>query len=175
MNFNDFREGNIYNCPFSSQTLTTVGNWDLFLVKTSSGSRVQILDLQLGQQSTNNATVQSLGVAFIVGTTSTGAGTAITPVNTKRWSGTPTAVSSVSGPSSSLASTTSVGAAMVYANAFEANSGKFSYRVNEDFGVPVVITNSQTMVIRVTTPQSSGGIVIHGTLTFKEVGMGLPS
>jgi hypothetical protein len=172
MQFNDSREGNIYNVWLQANTLSTAGQNDIYALVTSSGSRIQLLDVRLGQASTNPTAIQSLGIQFFSGTTSTGpAGGALTPFNTKRWAGSPTAVTSATGPTTTLSSTTS--ATLVYADAFDAASGSFRYKPNEAYGLPIVITNSQRFHIRVTTPQLP--VIIHGTLTFKEIGFGLPA
>jgi hypothetical protein len=173
MQFNDSREGNVYNVWLQANTLSSGGPNDIYALLTSSGSRIQILDVRLGQASTNPAAIQSLGVQFFSGTTSTApAGTALTPFNTKRWAGAPTAVTSVTGPTTTLSTTTS--ATLIYADAFDAASGSFRYKPREDYGVPIVITNSQRFHIRVTQP-SSIPVILHGTLTFKEIGFGLPA
>jgi hypothetical protein len=171
MLFNDDRQANIFNVSFSAQTLSTVGNWDLFTITASSGSRVQILDIDLGQQSTAPSAIQALGIQCFSGSTAGSGGTAITPVNTKRWTAAPATVTNVLGPSTALASTAS--ATQIYANAFEAASGRFRYRSTEDYGIPIVISNSQRFVMRVTTPQTA--VKISATLTFKELGYGLPA
>lgn len=171
MEFNSDRQANIFNVPFSAQTLSTNGNWDLWVLTPSSGSRVQLLDIDIGQASTNPTAVQSLGVQIFRGSTGGSGGSAITAVNTKGWTGSPTAVTSATGPSTTLASTTS--ATLVYASAFEAAAGRFRYRPWEDGGVPIVVTNSQRLHVRATTPQLS--VIVHGTLTFKELGYGLPA
>lgn len=173
MQFVDTREGNVFNVPFASQTLSTAGTWDLYTITAPAASRVQLLDIELGQQSTAPANIQALGVGFFIGTTSTGTGTGITAVNTKRWTGAPTAGTSVTGPTTSTASTASAAIALIYANAFEAASGKFSYRPNEEYGVPIVVSNNQRLFIRVSQPQLA--VVLSGTLTFKEIGYGAPA
>jgi hypothetical protein len=172
MLFNDAREGNVYNASIQANVLSTTGQNDIYATLASSGSRFQVLDIRLAQASTNPTAIQSLGIQFFTGSTSTApAGTALTLFNTKRWSGAPSAVTSVTGPTTTLSSTTS--ATLIYADAFDAASGSFRYKPREDYGVPLVITNSQRFHIRVTTPQLP--VIIHGTLTIKELGVGLPA
>lgn len=171
MQFVDTREGNIFNVWLSANSLSTGGPNDIFNILAPTKSRVQLLEVRIGQSSTNPTAIQSLGVSFFSGSSSSGAGATITAYNTKQWTGAPTAGTSVTGPSTTIASTTS--ATLLYAGAYDAAAGTFVYRPNEQYGVPLVITNGQRFHIRVTTPQLP--VVSHGTLTFKEIGYGAPA
>lgn len=172
MQFVDSREGNIYAVPFASQAVSTAGPVDLVTLKSPSGMRVQLLDITLGQSSSNPSAIQALGLMIFTGSSSTAStGATITAQNQRRWSGAPTAGTSCNGLSTSLLSTAS--ATLVLADAFEANSGKWRYRPSEEGGVPIVLNINQRMNLRLTTP--SLALTMFGSVTIKELGAGLPA
>jgi hypothetical protein len=158
-----------FSVPIVAQALTTAGPVDIWGFLAPAGSRFEVLSVMLGQTSTAASGVQGLGVSLFRGSTGVSTGAAITPANSKGWSGAPTAGTVVTGPSSNLVSTAS--ATLIFADAFSAANGQFSYRPGAM--CRPVITNSQRFHIRVTQP--SAAVSVHGSVTFREVGRGLPA
>jgi hypothetical protein len=99
-------------------------------------------------------------------TTAASSGTLTTPVNVKGWTGAPTAAMTANSLSSSLLTTTS--ATVVYAGAFDAN-GSFCYEPSDR---PIMAT-SQRHNVRLSIPQV--GASVHGSMTVREIGKGLPT
>jgi hypothetical protein len=166
---NDGREGNVFTVPIVAQSLSTAGPADVWGFQAPAGSRFEVMSVMLGQTSTAASGVQGLGVSLFRGSTGVSTGGAITPSNTKGWSGAPVAGTTVTGPSSNLVSTAS--ATLVYADSFEAANGRFAYAPDPTYRP--VFTNSQRFHIRVTTPQVA--LSVHGSVTFREVARGLPA
>jgi hypothetical protein len=167
-----FREGNIYRCHVSAQTLSTAGPADLwsFYASTNPVTRLELMSINLNFSSSaiSNAP-QGLGLTLWSGSTANGGGATITPVNLKGWSGAPTAGSSVTGPSSTLASTTS--ATIIHA---ESVNTAFSWtypRFQDNTGLTrPVFASDQRGMLRIAAPQVA--LVMSDSLIFREIGGG---
>ena len=100
--------GPIFTYSFTAHTLSTAGPSDVFTVTASTASRVSVREIRIAQFSEfGDAAAELLSLQFLVGSTLIGGGTAISAVNVLRHTGAPTAGSSVTGPSTTLASTAS--------------------------------------------------------------------
>jgi hypothetical protein len=159
--------GITYNINLSAASLTTANAWDVFTVTPDSSSRVELVSIKLQLVSTAYAVFPAIGVQVMRGsTTAASSGTLTTPVNVKGWTGAPTAAMTANSLSSSLLTTTS--ATVVYAGAFDAN-GSFCY---EPCDRPIMAT-SQRHNVRLSVPQV--GASVHGSMTVREIGKGLPT
>jgi hypothetical protein len=158
--------GPIFTYPFSATALTTAGPVDLWCVTAPSNSRLAVREIRIGQYSdAGDSEAEMLSITFMSGSTAPSSGTAITGRNINRYSTaiTPAANTSVVGPSTTLASTTS--ADLIFADSFNAMGGFRYYPVpSERF----IIGLSQRFVIRMTVPNDA--LTINGTLMVQEVG-----
>ena len=145
----------------SSGQLTTGA--EVFTLLASTLSRVDILKLELAQQS--SGPIAAL-IEHWRGSTGGSTGTAIPAVSQEGWATAPAAVSAISGVSTTLNSTSTASQNVVRteANAFEQDSGK--YKFEPDF--PPIVDYLQRYSVRVTSTGGIGPMV--ATLTFRETG-----
>ena len=156
--------GAVYTYPFSATVLSTAGPTDLWCITAPSNSRVAIREIRLGQYTEfGDAQAELLSLQIWTGSTAIGGGTTITGLNVKRFSGSLTASSSVTGPSTTIASTTS--ATVVLADSYNVAAGWY-YKPEPD--ERIVIGLSQKLFVRQTTPNDA--ITINGTLVIQELG-----
>ena len=158
--------GSIFLYPFSATIMSTTGPSNLFCVTAPSNSRVALRELRLGQHTEfGDAQAELLSIILLSGSTSIGGGTAITGVNNKRYSGAATAASSVTGPSTTLGSTTS--ATLVLADSFNVAAG-YLYRPPPIERIEIGL--SQRLIVHCpSTPNDP--ITLNGTLVLQELGM----
>lgn len=155
--------GPVYTVPFSAVALTT-NPQDLWCLTASSSSRVVIRELRLGQYTEfGDAQSELLSLTILTGSTAPSSGSAITPLNVQGHTGAPVAQSSVVGPSTTLASTTS--ATQRFADVWNVAAG-FLYAPMP--AERLVVQPSQRMVLRMTAPNDA--ITINGTMTIQEIG-----
>lgn len=155
--------GSVFTAPFSAVALTTNAQ-DLFFVTAPSNSRVAIREIRLGQYSEfGDAEAELLSLTVMTGTTSVAAGSTITPRNVRSHSGAPTAGTSVSAPSTTLASTTS--ATVRLADVWNVAAG---WWYNPPVAERLVLEPSQKAVLRMTAPNDA--MTVNGTLVFQEIG-----
>lgn len=156
--------GPVFTGSFAGTSLTTFGNNDAFVLTAGSSTRVAIREVRLSQTSDfGDAEAEQISVYFGVGSTSTGGGSSITPQNLQRHSGAPSPASSLTGPSTTLASTTSV--AVVWTGDLNVAAGLL-YRASRD--EQFVIEPSDRFTIRLGTPNDA--LTAHGTIVFEELG-----
>lgn len=171
MEENGYRQGNIFSASFKSVALTTNAN-DLFTVYASTNpvTRVEILSINLsvGSSAVTN-TPQVATVSLMTGTTSTGAGAAITPTNLRRWANAPTAGSAVNGPTTTVGSSAS--ATQIWADGFNIGGGYLFPPYQEMTGlVRPVIASGQRLTLRLEAPSTA--LVMSGSICFREIGGG---
>jgi hypothetical protein len=155
--------GPVFTAPFSAQTLTT-NPIDLFCVVASSLSRVVIREVRLGQYTEfGDAQAELLSLTMMVGSTAGSSGTAITPRNVKTHTGAPTAGSSVTGPSTTLASTTSVN--VHWADSWNVAAGLLYSPLPPE---RMVIQPGEIFNLRMSAPADA--MTLNGTLVFQEIG-----
>ncbi len=156
--------GPVYTATFSAQTLSSEGPHDLWCVTASTLSRVVIREIRLGQYSdAGDAEAELLSLQILTGSTATSSGSAITPQNVQGHAGAPQAVSSVVGPSTTLASTTS--ATERWADAWNVAAGLLYAPLPPE---RIVIEPGQTMCLRMSTPNDE--LTANGTLLMQEIG-----
>jgi hypothetical protein len=166
-------EANLYSVAFSAQTLSTGGSWDLWglFASTSPVTRLEVVSIDLDfSASAISATPQALSLTVFRGSTASSTST-VTPAQLKGWSGAPTAGSSATGPSSSLVSTAS--ATLIWAGVANAATGWHFPPQQADAFTRPILASGQRLHLRLATPQAA--LVASGTLTFRELGSGLPS
>ena len=157
--------GPIFNYPFSAVALSTAGPVDLFCVTAPSNSRVAVRGIRWGQHMDfGDAQAELLPITFWTGSTAIGGGTVIAGVNVQRHAGAPTAGSSVTGPLTTLASTTSATVALT--NSWNIATG-FHYKPG-DFRERIVISPGTRFVARSGTPNDA--FTLSGTLVLQEIG-----
>ena len=157
--------GPVFTAPFAAVSIGTTGVYDLYCVTAPSNSRLAIREVRLGQF-TDFADLQSeiLSLTLMIGTTSlSSGGAAITPQNVRTHSGAPTAGSSVTGPSTTLASTTS--AAVRLADTWNIMAGWY-YRPELD--ERIIINPGERFVLRQTGVTDA--FTMNGTLVIQEIG-----
>lgn len=157
----------LFTIPFSGFAVSSTGGasfFDVFSIKASSLSRVEIHEINLGQLSSAVSNNQQLSVQIMRGSTALGGGATVTPQNTKGWSAAPTALSSATAPSSNLASTAS--ATLIFAKNTD-YSGSFFY--NPDDYQEFVLDKSQALNVRVSAPPVT--VQLSGTMLIREVGL----
>jgi hypothetical protein len=158
--------GAVYTYSFQATALSSAGPADIFTVTAPTNSRVAIRELRFAQTSDfGDAQAEILSLIFMVGSTSTApAGTAITGTNVRTYTGTPTAGSSVTGPTTTLASTSS--ATLLLADAYNV-AAPYLYIPPPD--MRFVLGRGQRFVARIaTTPNDA--LTVNGTLTLQEIG-----
>jgi hypothetical protein len=164
---------NLYSVVFSAQTLSTGGAWDLFGLRGSTDpiSRIEVVSIDIGfSTSAVSATPQALSLTMFRGSTAASP-TPFTPVNLKGWANAPTANSSATGPSSTPVSTAS--ATLIWAEAVNVAHGWHFPPLQAERFVRPILASGQRLHLRLATPQVA--LVASGTLTFRELGAGLPS
>jgi len=155
--------GPVYTVPFSAQALTTNEN-DLFCLVASTDSRVVIREIRLGQYTEfGDAQAELLSLTMMVGSTEESSGTGITPRNVKTHTGAPTADSSVVGPSTTLASTTS--ANVHWADSWNVAAGLLYSPLPPE---RLVIQPGEIFNLRMSAPADT--LTMNGTLVFQEIG-----
>lgn len=155
--------GPVFTVPFSAAVLTT-NPIDLWCLTAGSSTRVVVREVRIGQFSEfADAQAELLSVTMLTGSTAPSSGAAITPVNVQGHTGAPTATSSVVGPSTTLASTTS--AVQRVADAWNVAAGYLYSPLPIE---RMVLNPSQTLAIRMTAPNDA--MTVNGTLTFQEIG-----
>lgn len=159
----DNPKGPVYTASIATTALSSAGPHDLFVLASTSASRVAVLDIEVTQSSSAPAIAQSLGLRLWRGTTSTGTGAAITPAHIHGWS-TMAAVSGVTANSSTIVSTAS--AVLLHAAALDAAGGNWRYKPCS----PPILNTNQRMHLTATTPQTTMTTPLHVTVTFAEIG-----
>jgi hypothetical protein len=153
--------GRIYTASilFSLTTAAT----EIFSLLASSLSRVEIMSLDLQQNST---LPQAISVEMYRGSTGGSTGAAIVPANRSGWAAAPASTSVVTGNSTTLNSTTSSGVARIFAGGFKVDSGNFRYAPT----LGPVIDVSQRFSARVSAPSTAAALSLAGLLTYRETG-----
>lgn len=159
--------GPVYTCPFSATALSS-NPYDIFCVTAPSNSRVAIREVRLAQYSDfGDAQAELISLSILTGSTSiSSGGPVITPVNVRRWSQNTSAGSSVTGPSTTLASTTS--ATLVLADCWNVAA---PYLYQPAWADRVILGLSQRALIRITAPNDA--LTVNGTLVLQEIGQGV--
>lgn len=159
------RGDNIYNDPnqafvatFTSSALSTGGAHDLLAMVSTSASRVELVAIELQQQTT---TPWGGGIEIFRGSTSTPGGAAVTPASLAGWS-TRAAVSAVNANTTAAMSTAS--AVRLFNGGFEADSGRFEYRPDP----MATLQLNQRLHLRLAAP--SVATAIAWAVTFREIG-----
>lgn len=157
----------LFAFPFSGVTLSSTVSataYDLWSVKASSLGRVVLEEINLGQRTTAAGGAVQLDIQLLRGTSANASpGATIAGVNTKGWATAPTALTSATGPSSNLASTTN--ASLLYADNTDL-SGNWNYRPDdyEEF----TLDSSQGFTLRISPPVTN--VAVSGTLLLREIG-----
>jgi hypothetical protein len=155
--------GVVYTTPFSSVTLSTAAVSDLFVLTAPSNSRVAIREIRLGQFSEfGDAQAEVLSLSIMTGSTSGGGGTTLTPRNVAAYTGALTASSSVTGPSTTPASTAS--AVLRLADSWNVAAG---WWYKPDLRERLVLGLNQRLVLRLNSVPADP-ITLNGTLVFQE-------
>lgn len=172
MEFNSYREANVYSIPIYKQTISTAGPADIFgiLASTSPVSRVEVLAINLSVSSSAvSGTPQALALQLLRGSTASSTSAAITPVNLRGWSGAPSAGSSATGPSSGIVSTAS--ASQIWADSMNTAIGWTFPPAQDETGLcRPVLASGQRLHLRLDTPQVA--LVLSGNVTIREIGGG---
>ena len=156
--------GPIFTFAFSAISLSTAGPADLFFFTAPSNSRVSVREVRLGQYTEfGDAQAELLPIQLMTGSTGTGAGTAIVGLNVQRHTGGPTAGSSLTGPTTTVASTAS--AVVNLSDSFNVAAG-FYYK--PDWDERIVVPPSGKFMLRVGTPNDA--LTLNGTIVLQEIG-----
>jgi hypothetical protein len=167
MSHERYVRGPVFTVPFSAQALTT-NPQDLFFITNASVGRLAINEIRLGQYTEfADAQAELLSLLLMLGTTSAAVGTTITPQNVRQHTGASTAAFEVSGPSTTLSSTTS--AVVRVADSWNVAGGWF-YRPDLVLTERIVLEASQKAVLRMTAPNDA--LTLNGTLTLQSLGIG---
>ena len=166
---NDIEHGGpIFTYPFNATAVSSAatGGYDLWCVTAPSNSRLAVREIRIGQYSEfADAQSELLSILLLTGSTGISAGgSVITGQNLKRYSGAATAASSVTGPSTTLASTAS--ASLLLADSFNVAAGWY-YRPPQVIERPV-IGLSQRLLVRMSGVNDA--LTLNGTLTLQELG-----
>jgi hypothetical protein len=161
-------QGPIYTYSFSATSLSSGGPNDVFCVTAPSNSRLLVRELILGQTSDfGDAQAEVLSVTMLAKSTAIGGGSVITAVNKHLYTTAGVAAgSSVTGPSTTLASTAS--AVLFRADTWNVAAGYRYYPVPDE---RPVIGLSQRFVVRISTPND--GLTANGTLVLQQIGQGI--
>jgi hypothetical protein len=163
--------GSVYTAPFSAQVLTTNAQ-DLFLVTAPSAGRLAINKIVIGQYTEfGDAQAELLSMQMMIGTTSTStsAGTLITPQNVRQHTGAPTAGFTVAGPSTVLSSTTS--AVVRLADVWNVAAGWLHLPMADpSMDERFVLEAGQKMALRMSAPNDA--MTLNGTITLQSLGIG---
>lgn len=160
------KESPVYTVAFGPVALTSATTYELLSLLASSLSRVAVHKLELGARTTATAS-ETVGVTFFRGTTSTGAGAALTPRNIDGYNHVASAGSIVNGPSSVNSSTAS--AVPVFATAWHYQDDTLNYEPR-DHDDRITLEAGQRLHVKMTQFQSNNGFDIFGTLQFSEIG-----
>lgn len=166
-------EANLYSVTFTAQSLSTGGAWDIFGVRGSTDpvSRIEVVSIDLAfSTSAISTNPQALSLTMFRGSTAAST-TPFTPVNLKGWSGSPTAASSATLPSSTLVSTAS--ATLIWSDVGYTQTGWHFPPLQAERFVRPVLASGQRLHLRLAQPQVA--LVASGTLTFRETGAGIAS
>lgn len=173
MRNNGHNEGNVYSASFSSVSVTTAAT-DLFglLASTNPISRVEILSIDINVVSTAAPAATRASIQLLRGSTAASGGSAITPANLRGWSGVPSVGSSVTAPSSVIASSASQ--TLIWADGFSLSNG-WSFPPEQELTglVRPVVASGQRLHLRLSSLSSA--VSMSGTMVFREIGGGLPS
>lgn len=164
---NQNANGPCFSANFNAVSLTT-NPYDMFGILPPSNSRVQIVSILLGLQSTDNTKEQILGVQLLRGSTASSTSAGLTPVNMMGWSGV-SAGSSVTQPSSTLVSTAS--AVGLFQDVW--NTRDAWHFPREDCipsEVLPILDKSQRLHVRITAPSTGTTFSVTGSLQFREIG-----
>lgn len=155
--------GPVYTAPFTATALTT-NSQDLWCITAGSSTRVVIREIRLGQYTEfGDSQSELLSLEILTGSTAASAGSALTTPNVQSHSGAPTATSTVVGPSTTLASTTS--ASRRWADVWNVAAGLLYSPLPSE---RIVLNPDQIMVLRMSAPNDA--MTINGTMTFQEIG-----
>lgn len=173
MRHNGHHEGNVYSASFSSVAVTT-NPTDLLglLASTNPITRVEILSIDLNVISTAPPAASRASIQLLRGSTTVSGGSAVTPTNLRGWAGTPSVGSSVSAPSSVIASTASQ--TVIWSDGFSLTDG-WSFPPEQELqGLSrPVIASGQRLHLRLSSLSSA--VSMSGVMVFREIGGGLPS
>ena len=142
-------------------TLSTVAT-EIFTLLASSLSRVEIISLEMQQNSTLPQAMSVEMFRTTAAALSTGA--AITPANRNGWPTAPAGSATVTGNSTTLNSTAA--ATRVFAGGFEVNSGRFRFAP----ALGPIVDSSQRFSARISAPSTATGLTLAASLSFREVG-----
>jgi hypothetical protein len=158
--------GRIYYWTQSISTgqLAAAAAIEVFTLLASTLSRVDILKLELAQQT--SAAVSGL-IEHWRGSTGGSTGTAVASVSQEGYAAAPAAVSVITGVSTTLNSTSTASQNVVRteANAFEMDSGKYKFEPV----FPPSVDYLQRYSVRLTPSTAPSGPIV-ATLTFRETG-----
>lgn len=158
--------GPIFTYTFNSFTLSTTGPTDLFCITAPSNSKVAVREIRLGQFTEfGDAQAELLSLQLMTESTAIGGGTVISAYPVRRHTGAPTAGSSVTGPSTTLASTASAAQAM--SDSWNVAGGWYYH---PEIYERIVIEPGNRFVLRQTTPNDP--VTLNGTLILQEIGRG---
>jgi hypothetical protein len=161
--------GPTYTVALTSATLSTANAWDVLQVTADSSARLELLGFDLVIASTQLTTGSGLTLQLLHGSTAGSTGAAITPRNTKRWTGHATPAFAAAGPSSGLTSTAS--AVLLWTGAFDFN-GRCTYR-SDNRDERIVLGLGSRLNFRASNPQIPA--VVTGTIWLSETGKALPT
>lgn len=154
--------GPVYTASFTATALTT-NPYDLFGLLPSTASQVLIHEITVGNISTGPAT-EAVGMTLWRGSTASSTSAAITPRDIRGYTGTPTAGSSVTAPSSATVSTTS--AVAVHSDSWVYGQRSWHY-CPEPCERPLLAL-SQRLHLRMGAPAAA--MSVQGTIKFSEPG-----
>jgi hypothetical protein len=154
--------GPVYTASFSATT-TTTNPYDVFGILPSTASQVLIHEIVLGNVSTGPA-AEAIGMTLLRGSTASSTSAALTSRDQRGYTGTPTAGSSVTAPSSTLVSTTS--AVLLHADSWVYGQGSWKF-CPEECERPLLAL-SQRLHLRMSAP--AAGLSLYGTIKFSEPG-----
>lgn len=156
--------GPVFTYPFAASVLTT--NTDVFSLTAPANSRVVIREIRLGQYSDfGDAQAELLSLIMMTGSTALGSTATLSGRNVKRYTGHPTFTTVVTGPSTTLASTTS--AVLTFADTWNVAA---PYLYMPAWADRPVLGLGQTWVLRMSAPNDA--LTVNGTLVLQEVGQG---
>ena len=159
--------GPIFYFPFLATAISSAvtAGYDLFCATAPSNSRVALRAIKLGQHTEfADAQAELLSLLIMTGSTAPSSGGApITGVNAKRYSGAATAASSVTGPSTTLASTAS--ATLVLPDSWNVAAG-FLYR--PPALERIEIGRSGRLIVRMGAV--ADGLTLNGFMVLQELG-----
>lgn len=157
----------VFTATFSAVAVSAAQ--DLFELVADSTSRVEILEIDIGQYSdAGDAQAELLGIQLIRGYTTSGSGgSVVTPRNFKPWSR--AAVTTVEANNTTVAQDGT--AHILHSTSFNVQAG-FIYRphrkeIKDD--ELISLEASERFVVRITAPADA--VTMSGTIKFREVGL----